>query len=165
MTNLPENNQKDQRFWFLLRPLQLLADVAILCGAFFLAYLFRFDFQIPEPYLDNALNQIPFVVLVQFASLFLVGTYSIIWRYVSLEDIKAFLKAAAISGIVLVLFRLLLSPERFIRWQVPLSIILMDTFFAFAGLLGFAFCAVSFMNSPKSALFNSENGEKFQNPR
>ncbi len=136
MTNLPENNQKDQRFWFLLRPLQLLADVAILCGAFFLAYLFRFDFQIPEPYLDNALNQIPFVVLVQFASLFVVGTYSIIWRYVSLEDIKAFLKAAAISGIVLVLFRLLLSPERFIRWQVPLSIILMDTFFAFAGLLG-----------------------------
>jgi FlaA1/EpsC-like NDP-sugar epimerase len=136
MTNLPENNQKDQRFWFLLRPFQLLADVAILCGAFFLAYLFRFDFQIPEPYLDNALNQIPFVVLVQFASLFVVGTYSIIWRYVSLEDIKAFLKAAVISGIVLVLFRLLLSPERFIRWQVPLSIILMDTFFAFAGLLG-----------------------------
>jgi FlaA1/EpsC-like NDP-sugar epimerase len=31
--------------------------------------------------------------------------------------------------------RLLLSPEQFIRWQVPLSIILMDTAFAFAGLL------------------------------
>ncbi len=136
MKNLPKKNQNEERLWFLRRPFQLLADVAVLGGAFFLAYLFRFDFHIPETYLDNALNQVPFVILVQFASLFLVGAYSIIWRYVSLEDIKAFSKAALMSGVILVLFRLLLSPEQFIRWQVPLSIILMDTFFAFAGLLG-----------------------------
>ena len=135
MANLSPNNKIDERLWFLRRPFQLLADVAVLCGAFFLAYLFRFDFQIPEYFLDNALNQLPFVVFVQFASLFIVGAYSIIWRYVSLEDIKAFLKGAFISGIVLVLVRLLLSPEQFERWQVPLSVILMDTFFAFAGLL------------------------------
>ncbi|MDQ3181445.1 MAG: polysaccharide biosynthesis protein, partial [Acidobacteriota bacterium] len=136
MNKSPKKNQTKERLWSLRRPFQLLADVAVLCGAFFLAYLFRFDFHIPEPYFDNALNQIPFVILVQFASLFLVGAYSIIWRYVSLEDIKAFLKAALISGVILVLVRLLLSPAQFIRWQVPLSIILMDTFFAFAGLLG-----------------------------
>lgn len=135
MTNLPEKNHVDERLWYLRRPFQLLADITVLCAAFFLAYLFRFNFEIPETDLDNALNQLPFVVFVQFASLFIVGAYSIIWRYVSLEDIKAFLKAAFISGIVLILVRLLLSPEQFIRWQVPLSIILMDTFFAFAGLL------------------------------
>ncbi len=135
MIDLPERNHADEQFWYLRRPLQLLADVAVLCAAFFLAYLFRFDFEIGEYYLDNALNQLPFVILVQFASLFIVGAYSIIWRYVSLEDIKAFLKAAFISGVILILVRLLFSPERFIRWQVPLSIILMDTFFAFAGLL------------------------------
>jgi FlaA1/EpsC-like NDP-sugar epimerase len=125
----------EEKIWFLRRPAQFLADVAILCGAFYAAYLFRFDFELDEYYFNNALNQLPFVVFVQFASLFLVGAYSIIWRYVSLEDIKAFLKAAFISGVVLVLVRLLLSPDRFIRWQVPLSIILMDTAFAFAGLL------------------------------
>lgn len=136
MKNPPKKYQTEERLWFLRRPFQLLADVAVLTGAFFLAYLFRFEFSIPETYLDNALNQVPFVILVQFASLFLVGAYSIIWRYVSLEDIKAFAKAAFISGVILVLVRLLLSPDQFIRWQVPLSIILMDTFFAFAGLLG-----------------------------
>ncbi len=136
MTNLPEKNHAGERLWYLRRPLQLLADVAVLCAAFFLAYLFRFNFQIPETDLNNALNQLPFVVFVQFASLFIVGAYSIIWRYVSLEDIKSFLKAAFISGVILILVRLLLAPERFIRWQVPLSIILMDTIFAFAGLLG-----------------------------
>jgi FlaA1/EpsC-like NDP-sugar epimerase len=130
-----ERIQTEEKLWFLRRPTQFLADVAILCAAFFAAYLFRFDFELNEYYFDNALNQLPFVVFVQFAALFLVGAYSIIWRYVSLEDIKAFLKAALISGIILVLVRLLLSPEQFIRWQVPLSIILMDTAFAFAGLL------------------------------
>ena len=134
MTEIREK-QSEERLWFLRRPAQFLADVAILSGAFFLAYLLRFDFSLDEYYLDNALNQLPFVVLVQFASLFLVGAYSIIWRYVSLEDIKAFLKAAFVSGVILVLVRLLLSPEKFIRWQVPLSIILMDTGLAFAGLL------------------------------
>jgi FlaA1/EpsC-like NDP-sugar epimerase len=114
---------------------QFIADVTILCCSFFAAYLLRFDFSLDGYYFDNALNQLPFVVFVQSAALFLVGAYSIIWRYVSLEDIKAFLKAAVISGIILVLVRLLLSPEQFIRWQVPLSIILMDTIFAFSGLL------------------------------
>jgi FlaA1/EpsC-like NDP-sugar epimerase len=125
----------EEKIWFLRRPMQFLADVAVLCAAFFAAYLFRFDFALDEYYFNNALNQLPFVVFVQFASLFLVGAYSIIWRYVSLEDIKAFLKAAFISGVFLILVRLLFSPEQFIRWQVPLSIILMDTAFAFTGLL------------------------------
>lgn len=126
---------KEDTLWFLRRPFQFGADVAILCGAFVLAYLFRFDFEISYYYFDNMLIQLPFVVFVEFAALFLVGAYSIIWRYVSLEDIKAFLKAAIISAAILALVRLLLMPERFNRWQVPLSIILMNTLFAFAGLL------------------------------
>ncbi len=135
MTSLLKNLRDPENFWFLRRPFQLSADIAVLCGAFFLAYLFRFDFQLSEYYFDNALTQLPFVVFIQFASLFLVSAYSIIWRYVSLEDIKAFLKAALISGVILVLIRLLVSSEQFSRWQVPLSIILMDTGLAFAGLL------------------------------
>ncbi len=135
MTDFPKNIRKEERLWYFRRPVQLAADVFVLCAAFFLAYLLRFDFQIEEYYLDNALNQLPFVVFVQFASLFAVGSYAIIWRYVSLEDIKAFLKAALISGGILLFIRLLVSSEQFSRWQVPLSIILIDTGLAFAGLL------------------------------
>lgn len=135
MRNLPQPERLPERFWFLLRPFQLAADVAVLCGAFSLAYLLRFDFHLNEYYFDNALNQLPFVVFIQFASLFLVGAYSIIWRYVSIDDIKAFLKAALISAVILILIRLLVSSDQFSRWQVPLSIILMDTGLAFAGLL------------------------------
>ncbi|MCY7376438.1 MAG: polysaccharide biosynthesis protein [Pyrinomonadaceae bacterium] len=135
MTSLLKNIRDRERLWFLRRPFQLAADIAVLSGAFFLAYLFRFEFELSEYYLDNALTQLPFVVFIQFAALFLVGAYSIIWRYVSLEDIKAFLKAALISGVILILIRLLVSNEQFSRWQVPLSIILFDTGLAFGGLL------------------------------
>lgn len=134
--NLPERNQTEERFWFLRRPVQFLADVAVLCGAFFLAYFPAFNIQLGDFYFDAAINQLPFVVLVQFSSLFLVGAYSIIWRYVSIEDIKAFLKAALISSVILLAVRFLLTFTDFDRWQVPVSVILIDTALAFGGLLG-----------------------------
>ncbi|MCA1590914.1 MAG: polysaccharide biosynthesis protein [Acidobacteria bacterium] len=113
-----------------------MADVAILCAAFFVAYLPAVNIQIGEFYLQTALSQVPFVVLVQFSSLFLVGAYSILWRYVSIEDVKVFLKAALISGGILIAFRFLLIFSDFKLWQVPISVILIDTAFAFGGLLG-----------------------------
>ncbi|HNU06919.1 MAG TPA: hypothetical protein PKO33_04065, partial [Pyrinomonadaceae bacterium] len=107
--NNPNANQQTERFWFLRRPMQVMADVVVLSAAFVVAYLPTFNIQLGEFYFQTVINQLPFVVFVQFSSLFLVGAYSIIWRYVSLEDIKAFLKAALLSGAVLLGFRLSLS--------------------------------------------------------
>ena len=125
-----------EHFWFLRRPVQFLADVVVLCGAFFLAYLPTLNITLGDFYFDAALNQLPFVVFVQFSSLFLVGAYSIIWRYVSFEDIKVFLKAALISIVILLAVRFSLTFTQFDRWQVPISVILIDAALAFGGLLG-----------------------------
>ena len=133
--NSPLTSTSEERFWFLRRPTQFLADVAVLCVAFFLAYLPSVNIQLGEFYFETAIVQLPFVVLVQFSSLFLVGAYSIIWRYVSLADIKAFLKAALISGALLLAVRLALAYTEFNLWQVPISVILIDTALAFGGLL------------------------------
>lgn len=132
----PPKNNPEERFWFLRRPVQFLADIVILCAAFLIAYIPALNIQLGDFYFETAIIQLPFVVFIQFSSLFLVGAYSIIWRYVSLEDIKAFLKAAAISGIILVIVRLLLGLTNFSLWQVPLSVISIDTALAFGGLLG-----------------------------
>ena len=131
-----EHNQLTDRFWFLRRPTQFMADVAVLCGAFFVAYLPAVNVQLGDFYVDVVLRQLPFVVLVQFSSLFLVGAYSILWRYVSIEDLKVFLKGAVISGAILSAFRFLLIFTDFNLWQVPISVILIDTVLAFGGLLG-----------------------------
>ncbi len=128
-------NQPNERFWFLRRPTQFLADIIILSVAFLVAYLPAFNVRLGEYYYDVAINQLPFVVLVQFSSLFLVGSYSIIWRYVSLEDIKTFIKAGIISCLILLGVRFALSLFDFNRWQVPVSVILIDSILAFGGLL------------------------------
>jgi FlaA1/EpsC-like NDP-sugar epimerase len=129
-------NNSEEKFWFLRRPVQFVADIVILSAAFLIAYVPSLNIQLGEFYFQTAITQLPFVVFIQFASLFLVGAYSIIWRYVSLEDIKAFLKAALISGIILIAVRFLLSLTTFNLWQVPVSVILIDMLLAFGGLLG-----------------------------
>ena len=131
----PKLDQPTERFWFLRRPTQFVADVVILSIAFLVAYLPALNVRLGEYYLDIAINQLPFVVLVQFSALFLVGSYSIIWRYVSLEDIKTFIKAAVLSSVILLVARFALSFFDFNAWQIPVSVILIDTLLAFGGLL------------------------------
>jgi len=119
----------------LTRGLQFALDVATLIAAFGLAYLLRFEFVVPEQELHNAIQQLPYVVLVQLGALALAGVYSFIWRYVGLGEVKAFIYAALWSALVLAVLRLSL-PMRFGTWRVPLSITLMGTILAFGGVLG-----------------------------
>ena len=74
----------------LAPPVQFMADVIVLGVAFFVAYLPAINVQLADYYFEVALTQLPFVVLIQISTLFLVGAYSIIWRYVSIEDIRYF---------------------------------------------------------------------------
>lgn len=124
-----------EKLWFLRRPTQVAVDLVVMTVAFFLAYLPAINIQLGEFYFNTALSQLPLVILVQFSALFLTGAYSILWRYISIEDLKVFLWAAAISGAVLILFRFSLSFAEFPLWQVPISVILIDTVLAFGGLL------------------------------
>lgn len=133
---MQERTQLQERAWFLRRPTQFLADVIILCGAFFLAYLPALNVQLSEFYVKIAVSQLPFVIFVQFSALFLVGAYSILWRYVSIGDIRVFAKAAITAGAILIAFRFLLIFANFNLFQVPVSVILIDTVLALGGLLG-----------------------------
>lgn len=132
---MKDNDQVSDAFWFLRRPVQFLADVVVLCVAFFVSYLPAVNIQLGDFYLETAVRQLPLVILIQFSALFLVGAYSLIWRYVSIEDLKVFLKAAAISLVILMALRLMLGFTGFTLWQLPVSVILIDTMLAFGGLL------------------------------
>jgi len=136
---MTENNrQTEARLWWtnlLTRQVQFVMDLLVLVSAFFIAYLLRFDFHISEIWLVPSLTQLPYVVLVQFAVLILTGVYSFVWKYVGLAEVKAFLVAAAMSAIPILALRLGL-PNKYLTWQVPLSVIVMDTLLAFGGVLG-----------------------------
>jgi FlaA1/EpsC-like NDP-sugar epimerase len=125
-----------ENIWFLRRPAQFLLDVIILSGAFLLAYLPAINIQLGDFYSQTTLSQLPFVIFIEFSALFLCGAYSIIWRYISIEDLKVFIRAATISGIILVALRFLLIYTAFRLWQIPISVILIDLVLGFGGILG-----------------------------
>ena len=134
--DVKEQHHLSEQLWFLRRPIQFLGDLIVLCSAFLLACLPAINVRIGEDYFERAVTQLPFVIFVQFASLFLVGAYSILWRYISLEDLRVFLKAALFSGLILIALRFLLVFTDFNLWQVPISVIFIDTVLAFGGMLG-----------------------------
>ncbi len=119
----------------LTRGLQFTLDISALVLAFSLAYLLRFEFAVPAAEIPNALQQLPYVVLVQLSALVLAGVYSFIWRYVGMGEVKAFLYAALWSALALAVLRLSL-PDRLHSWRVPVSVILMGTVLSFGGVLG-----------------------------
>jgi FlaA1/EpsC-like NDP-sugar epimerase len=130
-----DENAVIENLWFLRRPVQFLLDVIILTVAFLLAYLPAINVQLGEYYRDTTLSQLPFVIFIEFSALFLSGAYSIIWRYISIEDLKVFLRAAFISGIILIALRFLLIYSDFRLWQIPISVILIDLVLGFGGIL------------------------------
>ncbi len=117
------------------KPVQFLADVVVLCAAFFIAYLPAINLQLQDFFFDVAIAQISFVIFVQISTLFLLGAYSIIWRYVSISDLRVFVYAALVSGGILLALRFLLNLTSFSLWQIPISVITIDTILAFGGLL------------------------------
>lgn len=109
-------------------------DLMVLIAAFLLAYLLRFDFDIPRSQFTDLFTQLPYVVLIQVAALTLAGVYTFIWRYVGMSEIRAFVNAALWSLIPILLLRLVL-PRQWNDWRVPLSIILLDAVLGFSGAL------------------------------
>lgn len=116
------------------RKVQFALDLAVLSAAFVLSYLLRFEFDVPPEQIQASFIQLPYVVLLQFALLFVTGVYAFIWRYIGMAEVGAFVKAASGSFLVLVCLRLTL-PDAVQPLRVPLSIIAMDTVLGFGGVV------------------------------
>jgi FlaA1/EpsC-like NDP-sugar epimerase len=119
---------------FLSRRYQIILDGIVLSGAFLVAYLARFEFQVPANQMPSLLAALPLAVLVQFLCLYFTGAYSFIWRYTGIYEVKGFIKTGLWSLAILLALRLVL-PNDFQSWRVPLSVIFMDTFLAISGTL------------------------------
>jgi FlaA1/EpsC-like NDP-sugar epimerase len=126
------------RVWWarlLNRRIQFILDLVTLIAAFAMAYLLRFDFNVPRDNLLAALRQLPYVVLVQFGMLALAGIYAFIWRYIGMAEVRSFINAAYWALLPILFVRVSL-PDAHHQWRVPLSIIVVDTLLAFGGVLG-----------------------------
>jgi FlaA1/EpsC-like NDP-sugar epimerase len=110
-------------------------DLLVMALAFAGAYLLRFEFHVPPAELRRAAFNLPLVLGVQFAALYMSGALSFVWKYVGIEEVPAFARAAAGSGAVLLALRFLV-PDSLGELRVPISVIVLTTAGAFGGLLG-----------------------------
>jgi len=118
-----------------IKIIQRLLDIFILCAAFTLAYLLRFDFSLASDEIQKLFFQLLFIVPFQFLVLRLCNVHKFIWRYVSLPEMNRILMALSIVVAPLLVFRFFL-PNNLYLAKVPLSIIIVDFFLAAIGIVG-----------------------------
>jgi FlaA1/EpsC-like NDP-sugar epimerase len=119
----------------LPRKVQLALDLSVLAISFVLAYLLRFDFQIPRSELMPGLLQLPYVLAIQMICLSAFNVHRSLWRYTDMSDVGPFVKATILAFLPVITLRLTL-PQQFGQFRVPLSISVMDAVLAFGATLG-----------------------------
>jgi FlaA1/EpsC-like NDP-sugar epimerase len=120
------------------RGLQVAIDITALSIAYWLAFLFRFEFTIPAQWLRVVLNTWPYIVALQFIALAAFRVPQMSWRYISIGDIGRVLIALTTATSLLVIARF---AGRFTYDGVgivgiPLGVILMSFVLGFLGLVG-----------------------------
>ena len=95
-------------------------DVAAIAVAWCLAYLFRLNFELEQPFAAAMVNSLTWVVPLQAPFFLALGMYRGLWRYASFHDLRRIVFAAALGAMAIALVILLFR----IPW-VPRSVLLL----------------------------------------
>src|SRR5882672_4468864 len=119
-----------------LKSIRIASDLAVMSLAYWLAFLFRFEFQIPWSALDVLLVNWPWVALTHYLGLVVFGVPRMSWRYVNIRDTAHVVMAVAASTSVLVALRLTRVLPVASGGVIPLGVLAMDFVLVFVGLVG-----------------------------
>ena len=97
-------------------------DLVAAIAAWWLAYLFRFNFDIPPSHLASLKETLPWVIPIQATAFLWFGLYRGIWRYASLPDLRRILLAVLAGAAAVPLGLFLLQ----ILAGVPRSVLVLD---------------------------------------
>jgi len=104
-------------------------DLVAVITAWWLAYLFRFNFDIPPDHIEVLQKTLLWVIPVQVTAFLAFGLYRGIWRYASLPDLRrillAVLTATAVVPLILFLLQVLVGIPRSILLLDPILLLLM----------------------------------------
>jgi FlaA1/EpsC-like NDP-sugar epimerase len=122
---------------YLTRGLQVVIDLFVLSIAYWLAFLFRFEFEIPRSWLEAALLNWGYVVLLEYGTLAALGVPRYSWRYVSMSEMLRIGVAIGIATVLLVGLRFgfdatALRVDLFI---LPLGVLAMNSVLAYVALV------------------------------
>ncbi len=90
--------------------------------AWWVAFLFRFNFDIPDNFSQSMLENAVWVVPLQALVFLFAGLYRGVWRFASLPDLQRLIRAIAISSALVVAILFMFKPHG----VVPRSVLIMD---------------------------------------
>lgn len=82
----------------------LLLDAALLCGAFYLSQLIRFDFNPPDWAMMRFRQFLPVVLGGKLLCFYFLGLYRGMWRYTSIADLINIIKASTVASLGIIVF-------------------------------------------------------------
>lgn len=103
------------------RPLIVLVHAALIAAAYYMAFLLRFDFLIPEVFRAQVVTTLPILLTIRLLVFAWFHLYEGLWRYVSIRDVVALVQAILLSTLVFVS-----AVFFFVRPVVPRSIYVLD---------------------------------------
>jgi FlaA1/EpsC-like NDP-sugar epimerase len=109
---------------FLRKRLLLIigTDVAIWSAAWLLAFLIRFDFDIPRLRFNQWKQLFPYILIIKFIIFYWFDLYRGMWRYTSISDLFNIIKAATFSSLLVV--SIIVFRTRFVGY--PRSVFIID---------------------------------------
>jgi len=112
--------------------LMLVLDSGLVMAAYLVAFLLRFEGQVPPSEWVNLKNTLPYIVPLKLILFGAFGLYRGMWRYTSLVDLFNILKTTLISSAILALFILLTYQYK----GFPRSVFILDWVLTFIFISG-----------------------------
>ncbi|RYZ08987.1 MAG: polysaccharide biosynthesis protein [Myxococcales bacterium] len=85
----------------MLRISQVVIDLVVLSASFALAFLIRFDGDLPAPMVVRLLLTGPYAVALEYGVLFAFGIHRLSWRFIGLPDTRRILAACVSASAIL----------------------------------------------------------------
>ncbi len=125
----------------VLRGAQIFLDLLALSIAFWLAFLFRFEFRMEMPQYKLLFFSWPYVVMFKYLVMVLFGVHNFSWRYVGVREASRIFGALATASLFLIALRLGLGGMGgHSKWIViPLGVLAIDFSLSFMGVAGIRF--------------------------
>ena len=110
------------------RILLLFVDITITVASFYIAYLIRFDNNVPEsikPVISQQL--IPLIIFVRGCAYINFGFYTGLWKYSSIQDITKIVYAVSISSLVFLFILVAMDRVKVLTLTaIPLTVLIID---------------------------------------
>jgi FlaA1/EpsC-like NDP-sugar epimerase len=112
------------------RVVQAALDLAVCCAAWYVAYVLRFDGNIPATYYRQLVMLFPLVAALRLLTRFPLGVHLQLWRYVSLREVQDLVLSVTLGSTLL-----LIGSRTFYQAHIPWGIMALDWGLTLFGLL------------------------------